>query len=63
MTQQIQKTYEWVDLLDQDEDTIQEIDSQPIFFFDGDFRTWRQVEQRVQFNWAIAVYATKTKGS
>ena len=28
--------------------------SAPVFFFDGDFRTWNQVEQRAQLNRAIA---------
>ncbi len=27
---------------------------QPVFFFDGDFRTWAQAEQRAQLNRAIA---------
>lgn len=27
---------------------------QPIFFFDGDFRTWAQVERRARLNRAIA---------
>ena len=28
----------------------------PIFFYDGDFRTWKQVERRAQLNKAIATY-------
>ena len=27
---------------------------EPVFFFDGDFRTWAQVQQRAQLNRAIA---------
>ena len=30
--------------------------NEPIFFFDGDFRTWTQVQQRVQLNKAIAIH-------
>lgn len=28
--------------------------SQPVFFYDGDFRTWEQVERRALLNRAIA---------
>ena len=28
--------------------------NQPIFFFDGGFKTWAEVERRAQLNWAIA---------
>ncbi len=30
--------------------------NQPVFFFDGDFRTWGQVEQRAQLNRAFAAH-------
>ncbi|MCI0437906.1 MAG: hypothetical protein L0177_02105 [Chloroflexi bacterium] len=33
--------------------------SEPIFFFDGDFRTWGQVEQRARLNSAIASYIAR----
>lgn len=29
---------------------------QPIFFYDGEFRTWGQVEQRARLNTAIRKY-------
>ncbi len=29
---------------------------EPVFFFDGDFRTWAQVEHRAKLNMAIATY-------
>ena len=32
------------------------IKGQPIFFFDGEFRTWCQVEQRAKLNAAIERY-------
>ena len=31
----------------------------PIFFYDGDFRTWTQIEQRAQLNMAIASIVSK----
>ena len=35
---------------------IADTESEPIFFFDGDFRTWAQVQQRAQLNKAIAMH-------
>ena len=32
------------------------VKGQPIFFFDGEFRTWGQVEQRAKLNAAIERY-------
>ena len=32
---------------------------QPVFFYDGDFRTLAQVERRVQLNTAIAAYVAR----
>ena len=32
-------------------------EGQPIFFFDGDFRTWDQVIRRAEINKAIAAFA------
>ena len=32
---------------------------QPVFFYDGDFRTWPQMERRVQLNTAIAAYVAR----
>ena len=29
---------------------------EPVYWFDGDFRTWEQVKQRVQLNRAIAAH-------
>ena len=28
--------------------------NEPVYFFDGDFRTWAQVERRAQLNMAMA---------
>jgi len=33
--------------------------SPPVFFFDGNFRTWDQVERRVLLNRAFAALAAK----
>ena len=30
-----------------------------VFFYDGDFRTWPQLERRVQLNTAIAAYVAR----
>jgi len=32
------------------------VKDQPVFFFDGEFRTWGQVEQRAKLNAAIERY-------
>lgn len=37
------------------------ISQQPVFFYDGDFRTWAQVEHRAQLNQAIARMTTTTQ--
>ena len=34
---------------------------QPMFFYDGDFRTWAQVEHRAQLNQTIARMITTTR--
>lgn len=31
--------------------------AEPVFFFDGDFRTWGQVVQRARLNQALISYA------
>ena len=54
MTQQIQKTSRWSESAREGR-ASQTDASQPIFFFDGDFRTWGQVEQRARVNQAIVV--------
>ena len=35
---------------------IADTEREPVFFFDGDFRTWAQVQQRAQLNKAIAIH-------
>ena len=32
---------------------------QPVFFYDGDFRTWPQLERRILLNTAIAAYVAR----
>jgi len=55
MTQQIEKTHLWAERIWLDE-AFTNGESQPIFFFDGDFRTWGEVSQRAQINMAMAAY-------
>ena len=55
MTQSIQKTHHWAEGVRQGNASKPDAAHQPIFFFDGDFRTWGQVEQRVRLNRAIEV--------
>jgi hypothetical protein len=33
--------------------------SEPLFYFDGDFRTWDQVQRRAQLNRAIAAHLAR----
>jgi len=54
MTQQIQKTHRWTERVRQGRAVPPNPANQPIFFFDGEFRTWGQVEQRARLNRAIA---------
>ncbi len=35
--------------------------AEPIFFFDGDFRSWAQAEQRARLNSAIASYIARRR--
>ena len=36
-------------------------DAQAVFFFDGDFRTWPQVEHRAKLNGAISSYIARSR--
>lgn len=51
MTRQNQIAKRWTQITSM---TDQRQASQPVFFYDGDFRTWEQVERRVLLNRAIA---------
>ena len=35
--------------------------AQSVFFFDGDFRTWPQVEHRARRNGAISTYIARSR--
>ena len=59
MTQQVQKSHRWSGQLRQREAVAQRPGSQAVFFFDGDFRTWGQVQLRAQLNMAFAAQAAK----
>ena len=54
MTHQIQMPNGWVGPWKNLDPGIE-----PVFFFDGGFRTWGQVEQRAQLNKAIATHIAK----
>ena len=54
MIQQIEKTHRWTDDLRKREALTRKETSEPVFFFDGDFRTWGQVQFRAQLNMALA---------
>ena len=62
MTQQIQKSHRWAEQIDRREAAPERPAGQPIFFFDGDFRTWGQVQQRAQLNLAFAARLGKSSG-
>ena len=60
MTQQmVQETHDGQQQLHQVESRVQTPAQQPVYFFDGDFRTWGQVVQRAQVNIGIAAYLAK----
>ena len=54
MIQSIEKNHSWTDGLRRREALIRKEASEPVFFFEGDFRTWRQVQFRTQLNLALA---------
>ena len=54
MIQPNEKTHRWTDDLRRREALIRKETSEPVFFFDGDFRTWGQVQFRAQLNLALA---------
>lgn len=54
MIQPIEKTHRWTDDLRRREALIRNETSEPVFFFDGDFRTWGQVRFRARLNLALA---------
>ena len=62
MTQQVRETDRWVEQMGQREAQAESRASQPVFFFDGDFRTWGQVQQRAQLNMALAAQLGKSSG-
>ena len=54
MIQSIEKNHSWTDGLRRREALIRKETSEPVFFFDGDFRTWGQVQFRAQLKLALA---------
>ncbi len=61
MTQQNQKTHRWAERARQGRASTPNPANQPIFFFDGEFRTWGRVEQRAQLNRAIAAHISSSQ--
>ena len=61
MTQQNQTTHRWAETVRQGRGSAPNAANQPIFFFDGEFRTWGQVEQRAQLNRAIAAQISSSQ--
>ncbi len=56
MTPQTEKTHLWAERIRRSEAATPRPSDQPVFFFDGEFRTWGQVEQRAQLNRALAAH-------
>ena len=56
MTQQLQETLHRMAVLAHNGSAVRGQDNRTVFFFDGDFRTQQQLEQRAQLNRAIAAY-------
>ena len=59
MTQQTPQTPGRLAVLSNIDLSAQRPEQQPVFFYDGDFRTWPQVERRARLNAAIAAYVTR----
>ena len=56
MTRQSQSTHRWTQRASTRD---QQQQSPPVFFFDGNFRTWEQVERRVLINRAFVALAAR----
>ena len=54
MAEHIEKTHRWAEELRKREAATRETTSEPVFFFDGGFRTWGQVQFRARLNMAFA---------
>lgn len=61
MTTQIQKTHRWAERIGRSGAVTPNPSDQPVFFFDGEFRTWGQVERRAQLNRAIAAHISSSQ--
>ncbi len=53
MTTQIQKTHNLADDVRRQQDAARRANSEPVFFFDGGFHTWGQVQFLAQLNAAL----------
>ena len=56
MTQQLRETLDRTAVLANNGSMVRGQGNGPVFFFDGEFRTQHQLEQRAQLNRAIAAY-------
>jgi hypothetical protein len=61
MTTQLQKTHRWAERISRSGGVTPNPSDQPVFFFDGEFRTWGQVEQRALLNRAIAAHISSSQ--
>ena len=53
MATQIQKTHHRADEIQRQQDAAQKANGEPVFFFDGGFHTWGQVQFLAQLNAAL----------
>ena len=53
MATQIQKTHDRADEIPRQQDASRTATGEPVFFFDGDFHTWGQVQFLAQLNAAL----------
>ena len=54
MATQIQKTHHWADEIERQQDAARKASGEPVFFFDGGFHTWGQVQFLAQLNAALS---------
>ena len=59
MQQHTQDTYYRIGVVRSPEPALPRPNSQPVFFFDGEFRTWAQVQQRAQVIKGMAAYMAR----
>ena len=53
MATQIQKTHRWAEEIQRRQDADRKANGEPMYFFDGGFHTWGQVQFLAQLNTAL----------